>query len=154
MRRRGLREAAFLRKHAAEGVDGVAPVRCCAAVRGIPSLTLSLVFSTYCIPDCHVLTIRQACRHTHRKCGRSGPANCRRRSSLALGQPRLLLPCRRQTHPCTDGAVYCLGDGGIVGGWRERVPNAICPPTRLRWDHHWWSFAAQHVAFSTKAMTD
>ncbi|RNF25223.1 hypothetical protein TcG_00226 [Trypanosoma cruzi] len=121
---------------------------------GFSFLALALVFSTYCVPDFRVLTIRQACRHTHRKCGRSGPANCRRRSPFALGQPRPFLPFWRQTRPCTDGAVYCFGDGGIVGGARERVPNAIRPPARPRWDHHWWSFAAQHVAFSTKAMTD
>ncbi|RNC51977.1 hypothetical protein TcCL_ESM10852 [Trypanosoma cruzi] len=123
---------------------------------GFSLLTLALVFSTYCIPDCRVLTIPQTCRHTHRKWGGSDPANCRRRSSFALGQPRQLLPCWRQTRPCTDGAVYCFGAGELLaaGGARERVPNTIRPPTRPRWDHHWWSFAAQHVAFSTKAMTD
>ncbi|RNF14666.1 hypothetical protein TcG_07460 [Trypanosoma cruzi] len=120
---------------------------------GFSLLALTLVFPTYCVPDCRVLTIRQTCRHTHRRCGRSGPANCRRRSSFALGQPRQLLPCWRQTHPCTDGAVYCFGGGGIVGRWRERVPNTIHPPTTARWDHHWWSFAAQNAAFSTEAMT-
>ncbi|RNC52510.1 hypothetical protein TcCL_ESM10243 [Trypanosoma cruzi] len=91
---------------------------------GFSLLTLALVFSTHCVPERRVLTIPQKCRHTHRKCGRSGPANCRRRSSFALGQPRQLLPCWRQTRPCTDGAVYCFWGGGIVGGWRRAGTGA------------------------------
>ncbi|RNC53992.1 hypothetical protein TcCL_ESM08629 [Trypanosoma cruzi] len=56
MRIRGLREAAFLRKHAAEGVDGVAPVRCCAAVRGILSFDISSCFF-------NILHPRLSCSH-------------------------------------------------------------------------------------------